>query len=129
MAIVETRNSKGWEGQIAVNHFGHFILTLQLLPLLAKGVGRVVMHSSSVHSFPGLDIDDLNYEKRPYDAFRAYASSKRANLLFAHELNRKARRIGVTATAAHPGWTVTELQERATGDDLFRSMVVRGNRL
>eukprot|EP00960_Hanusia_phi_P026687 746391-Hanusia_phi.AAC.15 len=129
MAISQTRNSKGWEGQIAVNHLGHFILTLRLLPLLAKGVGRVVMHSSSAHAFPGLDIEDLNYEKRPYDAFRAYASSKRANLLFAHELNRRARRVGVTVTAAHPGWTVTELQHRASGDDLFRSIVVGGNKL
>ena len=43
---------------------------------------------------------------------QAYAQSKLANLLFTYELDRKlkAHHLDVIATAAHPGWTKTNLQ-------------------
>ena len=54
-----------------------------------------------------------------YDRAAAYAQSKLANLLFTHELQRKLTAAGAEAiaTAAHPGWTATNLQ-RHTG--IFR---------
>ena len=51
-----------------------------------------------------------------YKAWAAYSQSKLANLLFALELQRRLRAAGADTivTAAHPGWTATELQ-RPTG--------------
>jgi NAD(P)-dependent dehydrogenase (short-subunit alcohol dehydrogenase family) len=50
---------------------------------------------------------------------KAYADSKIANLYFTYELQNKLEEAGVTtmATAAHPGWTATELQRHV---GLFR---------
>jgi len=44
-------NSKGWEMQIATNHFGHFILTSELMPLLKKTPkSRIVNVASSAQA-------------------------------------------------------------------------------
>ncbi|GLW17902.1 hypothetical protein Stsp01_46450 [Streptomyces sp. NBRC 13847] len=39
MATPERRVGPGWEGQLAVNHFGHFALACELYPLLAAAGG------------------------------------------------------------------------------------------
>lgn len=58
-------------------------------------------------------------EKRNYKTLNAYADSKIANLYFTFELNRRTTETGgnPAVTAAHPGWTATELQRHA---GLFR---------
>ncbi|WP_240742446.1 hypothetical protein [Micromonospora zingiberis] len=58
-----------------------------------------------------IDFDDLNWKRRPYRAFPAYAQSKLANLLFTAELHRRLTEAGspVLATAAHPGMAATNL--------------------
>jgi NAD(P)-dependent dehydrogenase (short-subunit alcohol dehydrogenase family) len=45
----------------------------------------------------------------------SYGQSKLANLLFTYELQRRLERAGVStiATAAHPGWTATDLQRHS----------------
>jgi retinol dehydrogenase-12 len=73
---------------------------------------RVVVVSSLAHTFRGLDLDDLNFERRKYSAHKAYASSKVANVLFAAELSRRliAEGVqGVTVNSLHPGYVRTEL--------------------
>jgi NAD(P)-dependent dehydrogenase (short-subunit alcohol dehydrogenase family) len=64
------------------------------------------------HSAGQIDFDDLNWNRRPYNPLKAYQQSKLANLLFALELQRRIAASGsdVRVTAAHPGWTRTELQ-------------------
>jgi NAD(P)-dependent dehydrogenase (short-subunit alcohol dehydrogenase family) len=102
--------AEGFETQFGTNHLGHFALTGLLLPLLeASDAPRVVNVSSMAHKFGRMDFDNLNAERR-YQAWPAYGQSKLANLLFTRELNRRADGTGVTATAAHPGWTATNLQ-------------------
>jgi len=60
-------------------------------------------------------FDDLQFEKRGYAAWQAYGQSKLANQLFTLELQRRLRAAGssVLVTAAHPGWTATDLQRTA----------------
>jgi NAD(P)-dependent dehydrogenase (short-subunit alcohol dehydrogenase family) len=102
----------GFELQFGGNHLGHFALTGHLLPLLrAAGDARVTTVSSLAARMGGINFDDLQWEKR-YNATQAYAQSKSANLMFALELDRRSRRAGwgVTANAAHPGFTKTNLQ-------------------
>jgi hypothetical protein len=37
----------------------------------------------------GLDVDDLNFESRPYNGVAAYGQSKLANILFTRELAKR----------------------------------------
>ncbi len=100
----------GFELQIGTNHLGHAALTWLLAPALSPGA-RVVTVSSLAHRSGGLDIDDLNFERRRYNPATAYCASKLANLLFTFELDRRAQAAArnLLAVAAHPGLTDTEL--------------------
>jgi NAD(P)-dependent dehydrogenase (short-subunit alcohol dehydrogenase family) len=57
----------------------------------------------------------LNGEKRKYNTQKAYFDSKIANLYIAYELARKSKgdADAPKVTAAHPGWTRTELQRHS----------------
>ena len=50
---------------------------------------RIVAVSSMVHSYGGLDLDDLHFRRRPYGSLKAYAQSKLCNILFINELARR----------------------------------------
>ncbi len=104
-----TRTIDGFELQFGTNHLGHFALTNLLLDNIT---GRVVTVSSTGHRLGEIDFNDLNWEHRPYKAWRAYGQSKLANLLFTAELQRRleAAASPVIATAAHPGYAATNLQ-------------------
>ena len=76
---------------VLISSAGHFLLTNLLLPTIKRSApARVVVVSSLAHEFRGLDLDDLNFERRSYSAHQAYASSKVANVLFAAELGASA---------------------------------------
>ncbi len=102
----------GFELQFGTNFLGHFALTARLLPsLVAAPNPRVVTLSSGAASMGTIKLDNLNSE-RSYQAWRAYAQSKLADLMFAIELDRRSREYcwGVMSTASHPGVTRTNLQ-------------------
>jgi NAD(P)-dependent dehydrogenase (short-subunit alcohol dehydrogenase family) len=109
MAVPEGRTKDGFELQIGTNHLGHFALTNLLLDRVTD---RVVTIASGAHRMGRIDLDDLNWERRRYDRWRAYGQSKLANLLFTSELQRRLAAAGsdVRAVAAHPGWSATNLQ-------------------
>ena len=109
MAPPLSRTAEGFELQFGTNHLGHFALTNLLLERIG---GRVVTVSSTGHRIGSIDFDDLNWERKPYKAWRAYGQSKLANLLFTAELQRRLTAVGspVLATAAHPGYAATNLQ-------------------
>ena len=111
-----SRTKQQFELQFGTNHLGHFALTARLLPLIRRTpASRIVVVSSGAQNFGRIDFDDLNWERRPYRAWLAYSQSKLANTLFALELHRRLAATGddVRATAAHPGWTGTDLQRTA----------------
>jgi NAD(P)-dependent dehydrogenase (short-subunit alcohol dehydrogenase family) len=122
-----TRTADGFELQFGTNHLGHFALTNLLLD---RVTGRVVTVSSTGHRMGRIDFDDLNWEHKPYKAWRAYGQSKLANLLFTSELQRRLTAAGspVLATAAHPGYAATNLQFKSERRVLDVVGVV-GNRL
>ena len=97
--------SDGYELQFGTNHLGHFALTGLLLDLLPPSpASRVVTVSSAGHRMGGpIDLDDLDWRRRPYDRTAAYGHSKLANLLFTYELDRRLPAGGPLAVAAHPG--------------------------
>ena len=95
----------GHELQFGTNHLGHFALTGLLLDLLpASPAARVVTVASAGHRMGGpIDLDDLDWHRRPYDRTAAYGHSKLANLMFTYELQRRLPASGPIAVAAHPG--------------------------
>jgi NAD(P)-dependent dehydrogenase (short-subunit alcohol dehydrogenase family) len=112
MATPLRRTADGFEWQLASNHLGHAALTWLLMPALRSSPGaRVVSVSSVLHQRGGLDLADLNFERREYKPWIAYSQSKIANLLFAFELDRRARAAGLDllSVAAHPGLSNTQL--------------------
>lgn len=123
-----TRTDDGFECQFGTNHLGHFALTNLLLPHVT---GRVVTVSSDVHRFGGIDFADLNWERKRYRPWRAYAQSKLANLLFTAELQRRQTEAAspVLSMAAHPGYAATNLQSHSGSRLMGFLMGVLGNRL
>lgn len=112
MATLYKETADGIEGQIGINHFGHFALVGRLLPMLVQAPHpRVVTVSSLMHARGKLDLSDLNFRRRTYRRFEAYADSKLANLLYTAELARRAERAGspLVSVAAHPGVAGTDL--------------------
>ena len=107
-----SKTEDGFELQFGTNHLAHFALTGLLLPLLESTKNsRVVTVSSVAHLTGDVNFDDLAWEQRKYDAPKAYADSKIANLYFTYELARKLNKSSIKVVAAHPGWTNTNLQK------------------
>lgn len=116
------RDARGYETQFAVNHLGHFQLTLALLPALRAAHGaRVVNVSSGAQRFGRIRWDDPHFTAG-YDGRAAYAQSKLANVLFAVELDRRWASDGVRGFAVHPGVVVGTKLNSSAGDEALRRM-------
>ena len=112
MAIPRVESQDGFEMQFAVNYLAHFALTGLLLPtLLATPHSRIVTLSSVARRSGKLNFDDLN-RTQSYSRWDAYGQSKKADLLFAFELQRRLVAAGekTISIAAHPGLASTNLQ-------------------
>lgn len=108
-----TLTAEGVELNFAVHHLAPFTLTGLLLPLLARGAGRIVTTNSEGHRAPlfgrgdaAVDFDDLQ-SAHGYSPYLAYSRSKTANLLFTTEFHR--RRPSFEMVAVHPGMVRTRL--------------------
>lgn len=107
MALPELkRDAQGNELQFSTNHLGHFRLTLRLWTALKRaGAARVVSVSSAGHRYSPVVFDDINFDHRKYEPFKAYGQSKTANILFAVALDKRGKEDGIRAFALHPGGT------------------------
>lgn len=117
----------GMEMTFATNYLGHFLLTKLLLKKMIKtakktGVqGRIVNVSSSIHGWFSGDL--IRYlglimrNKSQYDATRAYALSKLANVLHTKELAQRLKKMeaNVTVNCVHPGIVRTRLTREREG--------------
>jgi NAD(P)-dependent dehydrogenase (short-subunit alcohol dehydrogenase family) len=111
MAVAEGRTADGFETQFGTNHLGHFALTLRLLPALLAAAAPRVVSTTSTARFQAGKYDLSNpHMLGCYDPWQAYGMSKRANLQFAFELNRRLSDRGLAAFAADPGFSKTDLQ-------------------
>jgi retinol dehydrogenase 12 len=99
----------GYETTFAVNHLAPFLLTNMLLErLIASAPARVITTSSDAHRGGRIVLDDLQAE-RSWSSWRAYSSSKLANVLFTRSLARRLDGKGVVANCFHPGVIRTRL--------------------
>lgn len=103
-----TRTADGFEAHIGINYLGHFALTCLLGDKIAD---RVIVVGSALHVFGHIHLDDLNWQRRRYSKWSAYAESKLALTLFASRLAT----MGVRAYVADPGAVDTDITRYATG--------------
>ncbi|AYV26515.1 SDR family oxidoreductase [Streptomyces sp. CJ_13] len=102
-----------FELQFGSNFLGPLALTVRLLPaLLAAPAPRVTTMSSRTADFGRIDFGDLQWQRRRYVPMLSYAQSKLADLMMARHLAELAaeRDWPLRSTAAHPGYTKTNLQ-------------------
>ncbi|MGR3635536.1 MAG: SDR family oxidoreductase [Shimia sp.] len=115
-AIAQVANQEitvdGFESQLGVNHFGHFLLCGLLFDRIEEPSGRVVVVGSNAYKMglKKIQFDDLNFETK-YTAWNSYAQSKLAQMMFAYELQRRAQAAGksVQVQVCHPGASRTNL--------------------
>jgi len=126
MVPPESKTAQGFELQFGVNHLGHYALTGHLLDALNDdGSARIVVVSSTAARMSRMNFDDLQFFGRGYKPWPAYGQSKLANQLFARELQRRIRAAGkpILVTAAHPGWTETNLQKNSGVGKFFNPIL------
>jgi NAD(P)-dependent dehydrogenase (short-subunit alcohol dehydrogenase family) len=116
MNVPERRTTAdGFELTFGTNHLGHFALTAGLMPALRRSpAARIVTVSAIAAAWRSGRLEDLMSERR-YGAMRAYAKSKRANVVFTQELARRLPGTGITAAVVHPGSAMTNLQRHSQG--------------
>jgi len=105
-ARVETAD--GLELTFATHVVGPFLLTQLLRDALAASPdGRVIWVSSGGMYTQRLDLGDVGWRTRPYDGVKAYAETKRAQVVLAELFAKELGSAGIVVNAMHPGWADT----------------------
>ena len=105
-----TLTEDGIETAFAVNHVASFLLTRLLLDRMVESApSRIIQVNSQGHRFGGLDLADLNWDKRRYKGLQGYGASKVAQLLTVWEFADRLKGSGVTINAMHPGEVKTNI--------------------
>lgn len=92
----------GIERALAVNHLAPFMLTHLLLDRLTAGAPAQIINVGTRMN-TAMDLDDWNWERRPYRMMAAYGQSKLGNLHFTFELARRLAGTGVRVNCVFPG--------------------------
>ncbi|KAA3659511.1 MAG: SDR family NAD(P)-dependent oxidoreductase [Chloroflexi bacterium] len=103
----------GFESQLGVNHYGHFLLQGLLYPRIEESKGRIVVVGSEGYKMgiKTIQFDDMNWDKN-YHQNNTYCHSKLAQLMCVYELQdrlKKAGKTDVKVYACHPGSSATSL--------------------
>lgn len=104
-------SAQGHESTLATHVLGPLLLTRLLRPLLASSDdARVVVVSSGGMYTAPLDATiagDLEYLEGEYDGVRAYARTKRLQVVLAEELAAELADDSIAVNSMHPGWADT----------------------
>ncbi len=96
------RGPDGYEATFATNVLGYYSVTRELLdPLRAAPSARVVNVASAYAG--DVDLDDVQFERRPYDGMRTYAQSKACDRMLTWAFARRLGQDGVAVNATAPG--------------------------
>jgi len=98
----------GIELTLATNVVGPFLLTNLLLPLLEQTAqARIINVSSGGMYTQRLAVEDLQSTRGQFDGARAYARTKRAQVVLTEIWARRLAGTGVVVHSMHPGWSDT----------------------
>ena len=104
-------NDAGVELTFAINVLGHHYLTKLLIDLLEKSSPSRIINVASEYA-GGLDLNDINYDKRSYGTTAAYKQSKQANRMLTREWAKRVFDKNISVYSMTPGWV--------PNTDLFR---------
>lgn len=98
-------NESGVEMTMAVNHFGHFLLTYLLFPLVLKAKeGRIINVSSEAHKHTSLVPSQDIAGEQSWSSLAIYSKSKLANVQFTVGLaDRLSKYPNIKTMSLHPG--------------------------
>lgn len=118
----------GIELTFATNVLGYFLLTQELLEVLKRSApSRIINVASQFAS--DLDLDDLQFERRKFEGFKAYAQSKACDRLLTWAQARRLDDSSVTVNAMTPGLiTATQLYRNAEPELVQRLTQYSGGR-
>ncbi|MEO1627611.1 MAG: SDR family NAD(P)-dependent oxidoreductase, partial [Bacteroidota bacterium] len=82
----------GFESQLGINHYGHFLLVNLLFDKVANSKGRIVMVGSEGYKMglKTIQFEDMNFDKN-YNPMTTYCHSKLAQMMFAYELQHRIK--------------------------------------
>ncbi len=114
--VAHTRRTSvdGIELTWATNVLAYFALTNLLVPTLRRSAPARVLHVASTYA-RGLDLGDVQFEKRRYSGLRAYAQSKQADRMIAWRLAAMLPANEVSVHACHPGLVASGLYREQGG--------------
>lgn len=98
---------QGHELQLATHVLGPHLMTELLLPMLraAGGASVIWVSSGGMYGSP-LVVDDLEY-RRGYNGVRAYARTKKMQVVLADSWARRLAGTDIRVESMHPGWVDT----------------------
>ncbi len=114
----------GLEANFATNVLGPFLLTSSLLPVLKRAAhSRIVNVSSGGMYTAKLDVNDFQFERKPFNNLAAYAQAKRAQVMLTEMWAGMLENDDIAVNAMHPGWVDTPIVQ--AGLPTFRKIVGR----
>ncbi|MEM6806136.1 MAG: SDR family oxidoreductase [Bacteroidota bacterium] len=114
---VQKFTTDGFESQLGINHYGHFLLIALLFDKVEESKGRIVVVGSEGYKMglKTIQFDDMNFDKN-YHPNNTYCHSKLAQIMIAYELQHriKAAKREVEVYVYHPGASKTSLIDKDT---------------
>lgn len=102
----------GFESQLGINHYGHFLLANLLFDKVEQSQGRIVVVGSEGYKMglKTIQFDDMNFDEN-YIPMTTYCHSKLAQMMFAYELQHRIKNAtkNVKVYVCHPGASRTSL--------------------
>ena len=102
----------GFESQLGINHYGHFLLMNLLFNTIEKSNGRIIVVGSEGYKMgiKTIQFEDMNFDKN-YNPMNAYCQSKLAQMMIAFELQKRIKEANknVEVYVCHPGASRTSL--------------------
>jgi dehydrogenase/reductase SDR family member 12 len=100
--------AQGHETQLACHVLGPHLMTDRLIPLLRNADGSSVVFMSSGGMYTAaLEVDDMESVAGEYDGIRAYARTKRMQVVLADAWAERLSGTDVRVESMHPGWAAT----------------------
>jgi NAD(P)-dependent dehydrogenase (short-subunit alcohol dehydrogenase family) len=118
-------SSIGVEMGFMTNVVGHAVLVSRIAPLLKDGA-RIACVSSFGHHYSPVMFDDINFDHRPYSAWKSYGQSKTGACLMAVKLNAALRNRGIEAFSLHPGQVITDMGRAMVEEDFAEQAAKTG---
>lgn len=107
MPLNKIETASGVESIFTSQVLAHFVLTHTLIE---RGVlsdkSRVIFVSSGGMYLQKLSLNDLNWDRTPYNHYKAYANAKRAQVILTSLFAKKYPHI--LFSCMHPGWVETK---------------------